>query len=146
LEKPIVHRYKEIEAFPQALNTSQKWNWSTRLFLTEARENVTADAIAGVPSKWTSEELDALEKALQEHEVWLNNGVERQKKTKMNENPAIETKEMRERAKTLEQHLQRLVKRKAPKVKKVPVKSGDPSGSSSAEPTQTGDRQGHDEL
>jgi hypoxia up-regulated 1 len=141
-----VHRYKEIEAFPQALNNSQKWNWSTRLFLAEARENVTADAIAGVPSKWTSEELDALEKVLQEHEVWLNNGVERQKKTKMNEDPAIETKELRERAKTLEQHLQRLVRRKTPKVKKAPVKSGDSSGTSSAEPTETGDRPGHDEL
>ncbi|KAG1787250.1 heat shock protein 70 family, partial [Suillus plorans] len=50
LEKPMVHRYKEIESFPQALNNSQKWNWSTRLFLTQARENITADAIAGVPS------------------------------------------------------------------------------------------------
>ncbi|KAG1732638.1 Hsp70 protein-domain-containing protein [Suillus paluster] len=148
LEKPIVHRYKEIEAFPQALNNSQMWNWSTRLFLTQARENITADAIVGVPSKWTSEELDALEKALKEHESWLNEGVERQKKTKMNEDPAIETKEMRERAKKLEQHLQRLVRRKAPKVKKTPAKSGDANGSSSAEPTQTaGDRQpGHDEL
>ncbi|OAX37691.1 actin-like ATPase domain-containing protein [Rhizopogon vinicolor AM-OR11-026] len=146
LEKPIVHRYKEIESFPQALNNSQKWNWSTRLFLTEARENVTADAIAGVPSKWTPEDLDGLEKALREHEVWLNSGVERQKTMKMNEDPAIETKEMRERAKTLEQHLQRLVRRKAPKVKKTPAKSGDASGSSSAEPTETGDRQGHDEL
>lgn len=141
-----MHRYKEIEDFPQALNNSQKWNWSTRLFLAEARENITADAIAGVPSKWTSEELDALEKALQEHEVWLNQGVERQKKTRMNEDPAIESKEMRERAKTLEQHLQKLVKRKAPKVKKMPAKSGDPSGSSSSEQTQTTDRQGHDEL
>jgi hypoxia up-regulated 1 len=57
-----------------------KWNWSywtprafsTRLFLTEAQDNVTADAITGVPSKWTSEELDrdVLEKALQElHDV-----------------------------------------------------------------------------
>jgi len=27
---PIVHRYQEIEAFPQALNISQMWNWSTR--------------------------------------------------------------------------------------------------------------------
>ncbi|KAG2117711.1 Hsp70 protein-domain-containing protein [Suillus clintonianus] len=147
LEKPIVHRYKEIESFPQALNNSQKWNWSTRLFLTQARENVTADAIAGVPSKWSSQELDALETALKEHEAWLHDGVERQKKTKMNEDPAIETKEMQERAKTLEQHLQRLVRRKAPKVKKTPAKSGDASGSS-AGPTQTpGDKQpGHDEL
>lgn len=150
LEKPIVHRYKEIESFPQALNNSQKWNWSTRLFLTQARENITADAIAGVPSKWTPQELDALEKALKEHESWLHDGVERQKRTKMNEDPAIETKDMQQRAKTLEQHLQRLVRRKAPKVKKTPAKSGDTDGSSSTEPTQApgdSDRQpGHDEL
>lgn len=148
VEKPIVHRYKEIESFPQALNNSQKWNWSTRLFLTQARENITADAIAGVPSKWTSEELNALEKALKEHESWLHDGVERQKKTKMNEDPAINTKEMQQRAKTLEQHLERLVRRKVPKVKKTPAKPGDANGSSSTEPTQTpGDRQpGHDEL
>ncbi|KIK43680.1 hypothetical protein CY34DRAFT_81319 [Suillus luteus UH-Slu-Lm8-n1] len=148
LEKPIVHRYKEIESFPQALNNSQKWNWSTRLFLSQARENITADAIAGVPSKWTSQELDALEKALKEHESWLHDGVERQKKTKMNEDPAIDTQEMQQRAKTLEQHLQRLVRRKVPKFKKTPAKSGDASGSSSTEPTEApGDRQpGHDEL
>lgn len=148
LEKPIVHRYKEIESFPQALNNSQKWNWSTRLFLSQARENITADAIAGVPSKWTSQELDALEKALKEHESWLHDGVERQKKTKMNEDPAIDTQEMQQRAKTLEQHLQRLVRRKVPKFKKTPAKSGDDSGSSSTEPTQApGDGQpGHDEL
>lgn len=148
LEKPIVHRYKEIESFPQALNNSQKWNWSTRLFLAQARENITADAIAGVPSKWTSQELDALEKALKEHESWLHDGVERQKKTKMNEDPAIDTLEMQQRAKTLEQHLERLVRRKVPKVKKAPAKSGDASGSSSTEPTQApGEKQpGHDEL
>jgi hypothetical protein len=148
LEKPIVHRYKEIESFPQALNNSQKWNWSTRLFLTQARENITADAIAGVPSKWTSEELDALEKVLKEHESWLHDGVERQKKTKMNEDPVIDTKEMQQRAKTLEQHLQRLVRRKVPKVKKTPAKSGDANESSSTEPTPAPeDRQpGHDEL
>jgi hypoxia up-regulated 1 len=148
LEKPIVHRYKEIESFPQALNNSQKWNWSTRLFLTQARENITADAIAGVPSKWTSEELDALEKVLKEHESWLHDGVERQKKTKMNEDPVMDTKEMQQRAKTLEQHLQRLVRRKVPKVKKTPAKSSDANESSSTEPTPAAeDRQpGHDEL
>ncbi|KIJ60918.1 hypothetical protein HYDPIDRAFT_169952 [Hydnomerulius pinastri MD-312] len=150
LERPIVHRYKEIEAFPEALNNSQKWNWSTRLFLTEARANLTAEAATDVPSKWTSEELDALEIALKEHEVWLNDGVEKQKRTKMNEDPAIETKDMKARAKTLELHLQRLVKRKAPKVKKTPPasKSAGTDGSAGSEPKQTNsDRQaGHDEL
>lgn len=144
LERPIVHRYKEIEDFPEVLNNSQKWNWSTRLFLAEARTNLTAEAAVDIPSKWTSEELDALEAALKGHEVWLNEGVEKQKRTPMNENPAIQTKEMRERAKILELHLQRLVKRKVPKVKK----SATSSQQSSSEPKQSSsDREArHDEL
>ncbi|KAI6037994.1 heat shock protein 70 family [Pisolithus marmoratus] len=141
LEKPIVHRYKEIEEFPEALNSSQKWNWSTRLFLTEARANLTAEAAAGLPSKWTAEELDALEKAVKEHEAWLSDGIERQKRIKMNEDPAIETREMRSRAKTLELHLQRLVKRKAPKVKKAPKSTG----TQEFDETE-GKQPGHDEL
>ncbi|KAG1833211.1 hypothetical protein F4604DRAFT_1521077, partial [Suillus subluteus] len=123
LEKPIVCRYKEIESFPQALNNSQKWNRSIGLFLTKAREDIMADAIAGVPSKWTSQELHALERAFKEHESW-HDSVERQRKIiKTNEDPAIDTKEMQQRAKTLE-HLQRLVRRKVPnwQVKKTPVK------------------------
>ncbi|KAL4077708.1 heat shock protein 70 family [Scleroderma citrinum] len=144
LERPVVHRYKEIEDFPEALNNSQKWNWSTRLFLADARANLTAEASAGIPSKWTAEELDALETALKEHEVWLNDGIEKQKRVKMNEDPAIETKEMRSKAKALELHLQRLVRRKAPKAKKVPKAS---ETDENGEPNRTGGKQsGHDEL
>ncbi|KAG6333862.1 hypothetical protein ID866_5225 [Astraeus odoratus] len=147
LEKPIMHRYKEIEEFPEALNNSQKWNWSTRLFLSEARANLTAESAAGLPSKWTVEELDALEKAVKEHEAWLNDGVEKQKHVKMNENPAIETREMRSRAKTLELHLQRLVRRKAPKVKKTPKSAGTDSNGESDQTGGGGSTQtSHDEL
>ncbi|KIM41799.1 hypothetical protein M413DRAFT_18744 [Hebeloma cylindrosporum] len=120
LEKPIIHRYQEIEAFPQALNNSQMWNWSTRLFLQEARTNLTNEAAADLPSKWTSLELDALEKTLREHEAWLSEWVEKQKSVKSYQDPVIETTEMKARAKVLESHLQRLWKRKVPKaVKKV---------------------------
>jgi hypoxia up-regulated 1 len=119
LERPIIHRYQEIEAFPQTLNTSQMWNWSTRLFLVEARANLSAEAAADLPSKWTKEELDGLEKTLKEHESWLSEWVEKQKLVKMNEDPVISTTEMKARAKTLETHLQRLVKRKTPKPKKT---------------------------
>lgn len=145
LERPIVHRYKEIEEFPEALNNSQKWNWSTRLFLAEARANLTAETAAGLPSKWTVEELDALEKVVKEHEAWLSDGVEKQKHVKMNEDPVIETREMRSRAKTLELHLQRLVKRKAPKAKKTPVKSTGTQENGESNETE-GKQSAHDEL
>ncbi|CAK5271169.1 unnamed protein product [Mycena citricolor] len=118
LERPIIHRYKEIEAFPQALNSSQMWNWSTRLFLLDARENLTAEAEAGLPSKWTKDELDGLEKTLKEHEAWLGEWVEKQREVKSYEDPVIETTEMKARAKVLETALQKLYKRKAPKIPK----------------------------
>src|SRR6201996_6999320 len=118
LERPIIHRYKEIEEFPQALNSSQMWNWSTRLFLEEALQNFTAEAAADLPSKWTKEELDGLEKTLKAHEVWLNEWVEKQKAVKTNEDPVIETTEMKARAKVLETALMKLVKRKVPKTAK----------------------------
>lgn len=119
MEKPIIHRYQEIEAFPQVLNNSQMWNWSTRLFLQEARQNLTAETAASLPSKWTKEELDGLEKTLREHESWLSEWVEKQKSVKVNQDPVIETTEMKARAKVLETHLHKLWKRKVPKKKPV---------------------------
>ncbi|KAJ8461803.1 hypothetical protein ONZ45_g18168 [Pleurotus djamor] len=133
LERPIIHRYQEIEAFPRALNNSQMWNWSTRLFLTEAKANLTAEAEADLPSKWTADELAALEKTLVDHETWLNEWVEKQKKVQFNQDPVIETTEMKARAKVLETHLQKLVKRKVPKAPK-PKKTAS-STATSATPT-----------
>jgi len=121
MEKPIIHRYQEIEAFPQVLNNSQMWNWSTRMFLQEARQNLTAETAASLPSKWTKEELDGLEKTLREHESWLSEWVEKQKSVKANQDPVIETTEMKARAKVLETHLHKLWKRKVPKAPRKPV-------------------------
>ena len=102
------------------------WNWHSHLFLTEAKANLTRDLEAGVaagqsvPLKYTKEELDEFERTLKEHEAWLDEWVEKQKAVKMNEDPVILTSEMRARAKVLENHLQRLVrKRPPPKAKKT---------------------------
>lgn len=91
------------------------WNWNTRLFLTEARINLTAAEEGSLSYKHTKEELDGLERTLIDHEKWLNEWVEKQKSVKMNEDPVILSSEMRARAKTLENHLQRLVKKKTPR-------------------------------
>lgn len=106
------------------------WNWSTRLFLTEARQNLTAELEADLPSKWTKEDLDSLEKALREHETWLSTWVEKQKSVQPNEDPVIETAEMKARAKVLETALMKLYKRKVPKARKSKVTS-----SAAPEPT-----------
>ena len=135
LEKPIIHRYQEIEAFPQVLNNSQMWNWSTRMFLQEARLNLTAETAASLPSKWTKEELDGLEKTLREHESWLSEWVEKQKSVKANQDPVIETTEMKARAKVLETHLHKLWKRRVPKMPRKPVSTSTSSSTTTASST-----------
>ena len=84
LEQPIIHRYKEIEEFPKALNVSQMMNWSARLFITEAKTNLTLAQETDIPPRITKEEIDSLEKTLKDHERWMNEEVEKQKKVKMN--------------------------------------------------------------
>jgi len=133
LERPITHRYKEIEEFPKALNNSQMWNWSSRLFITEAKENLTAEADGGPPARYTQAEIDALEKVLREHEGWLAEWVAKQRQVPMNQDPVILTSEMKARAKKLENHLQKLWKKKVPLKKK----SNGTQGSSSGTPSGT---------
>ena len=111
------------------------WNWSSRLFLTEAKLNMTKELEAGLPTKYTKEELDEFEKVLKDHESWLNEWVEKQKKVKMNEDPVILSSEMRARAKVLENHLQKLYRKRAPK----PTKKSSASSSASSTGTGAGD-------
>jgi len=137
LERPVVFRYKEIEAFPSTLNSSQMINFMTRMFIGEARQNITEDEAADVPSKWTTEEINSLEKTLKEHEIWLNEWVEKQKSVKMNEDPVILTTEMKARAKTLENHLLKLMRRKAPKPKKTTTSSSSSDSSTTRSSSST---------
>ncbi|KAH8112056.1 actin-like ATPase domain-containing protein [Phellopilus nigrolimitatus] len=133
LERPIQLRYKEIEAFPSTLNSSQRINWSTRVFITEARKNLTAELVPGnLPAKYTEDEVDALEKTLREHEAWLNEWVERQKSVQLNEDPVILTTEMKARAKTLENALLKLLRRKAPPKAKKSASSASAATSSTS--------------
>jgi hypoxia up-regulated 1 len=129
-----VHRVKEIEEFPQALNISQMWNWHTHVFLADARTNLTQEEQAGTTGRYTKVELDELEKTLKEHEKWLNEWVEKQRSVPINHDPVIETVEMRKRAKVLETQLQRLVQKKPPRAR---PKSTSSSSSTTQDPQQT---------
>ncbi|KAI5119564.1 hypothetical protein M0805_005628 [Coniferiporia weirii] len=138
LERPIQFRYQEIEAFPSALNNSQRVNWMNRMFITEARKNLTAELVPGnLPAFYTAEEIDTLEKSLKEHESWLNEWVEKQKSVKANEDPVILTTEMKARAKTLENAALKLMRRKTPPKSKKAASSSSSSSSSSASLTSS---------
>ena len=141
LEQPIIHRYKEIEEFPKALNVSQMMNWSARLFITEAKTNLTLAQETDIPPRITKDEIDSLEKTLKDHERWMNEEVEKQKKVKMNEDPVLESKTLREKVTPLENQLQKLMKKKAPR---IPKKSKTASSTASESTASSGS--GHDEL
>ena len=73
MEKPINHRYQEIEAFPQVLN-KKMWNWSTRMVLQEAREP------HGGNGRFFTFQIDQrgigwARKTLRGHENWLSEWV-----------------------------------------------------------------------
>ena len=140
-----MHRYSEIKEFPHALNNSQMWNWQTRMFITEAKMNLSVEAQGGEPSKYTQEEIDSLEKTLKEHEVWLNEMVEKQKGVKYYQDPAVESRELREKAKVLESALQKLVRKKVPRKKTTTTTTTNGGSSSSSTKTQSESTK-HDEL
>ena len=137
LERPIQFRYKEIEAFPSALNNSQRVNWMSRIFITEARTNLTAEQENDLPSKWTVEEIDSFEASLKDHEAWIYEWVDKQRNVKPNEDPVILTTEMKARAKTLENALTKLMRRKLPKPRKTSTSSSTTSTSSTSSSENT---------
>ena len=146
LEQPIIHRYKEIEEFPKALNVSQMMNWSARLFITEAKTNLTLAQETDIPPRITKEEIDSLEKTLKDHERWMNEEVEKQKKVKMNEDPVLESKTLREKVKPLESQLQKLMKKKVPRILKKSKTVSSSSPSLTVSESTASSRSGHDEL
>ena len=92
---------------PSSTDNTRKPHGRREVFL---YYSVAAETAASLPSKWTKEELDGLEKTLREHESWLSEWVEKQKSVRANQDPVIETTwtEMKARAKVLETDLHKL--------------------------------------
>jgi hypoxia up-regulated 1 len=118
LEKPIQFRYKENEDAPRELDALQQALTAGDYFLKSARENRTLEAAAELPHKYTIEELDAVEKRLNETVEWLKAGMDAQKKLKKNDDPVLISAEMKARGVTLQNQVMKLLKRKNPKAVK----------------------------
>ena len=115
LEKPIQFRYMENEDAPRELDALQQALTAGDFFLKSARENHTLEAAADLPHKYTLEELDVVEKRLNETIEWLKAGMETQKKLKKNDDPILISAEMKARGVTLQNQVMKLLKRKDPK-------------------------------
>ena len=75
--------------------------------------------VADVPHKYTLEELEDVESRLNASMTWLKENSERQKQLALHEDPVFLTAEVKARGVTLQNHVLKLLKRKAPKPKKT---------------------------
>ena len=76
----------------------------------------------------------------------MNEEVEKQKKMKMNGGPVLESKTLREKVKPLESHLQKLMKKKAPRIPKKSKTASSSSSTTTASESTASSGSGHDEL
>jgi hypoxia up-regulated 1 len=139
LEKPIQTRYLERQGYPQALSDLQQAHWVTRIFLESAAQNATLEVKEGRPSKWTEEEIQDIERKLKDSEVWLNEGVEKQKKLKRcgDGDPPILINELKARGQTLQRQVQKLTRRKVPPIRASTSTGTESTSATSATETPT---------
>ena len=76
----------------------------------------------------------------------MNEEVEKQKKVKMNEDPVLESKTLREKVTPLENQLQKLMKKKAPRIPKKSKTASSTTSSTTASESTASSGSGHDEL
>jgi hypoxia up-regulated 1 len=117
-EKPIQTRYKEAETLIPALADLEQAFIATNAFLESARQNYTLELATDMPHKYTLEELEDTESRLKVSMAWLKENSEKQKKLALYEDPVLLTAEVKARGVTLQSHVMRLLRRKAPKPKR----------------------------
>lgn len=152
IERPIQNRNMEYSAAPQAVQDLQQAIYAGRVFLASARENMTLEAATGIPSKYTIEELEKIEKQVNEIASWLEEGIKKQNLLPKNEDPVLLEKDLRTRGVAMQKDVLKLLRRKAPKVKPSSSSSEGSSSTRSTSSTSSGttasaaEETVHDEL
>lgn len=83
-----------------------------------AKANETEDTAAGLPTKYTKDELDGVHLHMIGLEEWFGERADKQKDLPQNEDPVITTAELDEKGRTFQDKVLKLIKRKAPAVPK----------------------------
>ncbi|GAA5888399.1 hypothetical protein JCM6882_008607 [Rhodosporidiobolus microsporus] len=138
LEKLVKHissRSTEALKRPEAITNLRDALTSSSTFLNSARTNHTAAAAADEPQRFTTDELDKLDKLISSTQQWLDESVKKQEKTKPYEDPVVRVAEIERKLKDLESETKKLEKKKAPRRKKVVSSSSSSSSAAGGEPT-----------
>lgn len=88
-------------------------------FLESARQNYSLELVADLPHKYTIEELEDVESRINASMTWLKENSAKQKQLARHDDPVLLTAEVKARGVTLQNHVLRLLRRKAPKPKKT---------------------------
>lgn len=107
LERPIIRRFQEYQGRPKAIEDFQKAMFAGRAWFVEASKNMTEALAAGNLTRWTKEELAAVESMLKDHETWAKEKMEAQKQVgeEMHVDPVLLNSDLESRGKALQSHV-----------------------------------------
>ncbi|BGP35161.1 lumenal Hsp70 protein [Rhodotorula toruloides] len=121
LVKHILSRSTEAVARPAAVSSLRDQLAKTSTFLSTARADAAAltKSDPTAPQRFTTGELDSLDKLVKDAQAWLDDALKRQEKLKAHEDPAFKVAEIEKRVKEVERETSRLEKKKQPRRKKA---------------------------
>ncbi|BGP19879.1 hypothetical protein JCM10213_008647 [Rhodosporidiobolus nylandii] len=129
LVKHITSRSTEALKRPEFVALLRDAFTTSTSFLSSARENFTLAEAAKEVQRFTSDELDKLEKLVTSTREWLDDALKKQDKVKAYEDPVLRVAEIERKLKDVEGEVRKLERKKAPRRKKVvPTSSSSAAG------------------
>ena len=104
MEKPIIRRFTEYKGRPKAIEDFQKAIIAGRAWFMEATQNMTEALTAGNLTRWSKEELEAVETMLKDYEMWAKEKMAAQKEVgeQMHIDPVLLNADLESRGKALQ--------------------------------------------
>ena len=131
---PIIGRIEQSKRRDVAVAALKATIVDSTSFISAARANLTNALAAQQASKYSATELDSLAMQVEKDAQWLEEGLMKQSKRAVNEDPAILVEDVDRRSKKQRDIVRRLEKRRLPKTRpqKASSASSSPSTNSSA--------------
>lgn len=117
LVTPVEKRVSEKRVRGKAVSTLEKTQKQARLFLQEARANLTAAMENNLASKYSVSELDTFQTQLDKDSKWFEEKKAAQDKRGLDEDPAFKSDEVERRSKKINDTINRYKKRRVPKTR-----------------------------
>ena len=134
---PILARMEEDKVRDASVAALKSAISDATVFVSAARANLTAALNAQQASKYSATELDSLAMHLDKDAKWLEEGLAKQAKRDVSDDPAIISSDIDRRSKKLRDSVRRLEKRRIPKTRPAKSKQQSKSASTSSTPASS---------